>query len=142
MPGHAHAAIFAMEERYRRYHEAGDESEALKYRLSDPDDRSEYLSVQQWFDNAINPCVDSVYTFIGKLMDEVIALHKDIQPLDIYHFGGDEVAKFAWEKSPRCNEFLKDNPDYNVTKGQLHFCLSFLFNFICLFFRTTKFSKI
>ncbi|XP_053390345.1 uncharacterized protein LOC123562093 isoform X1 [Mercenaria mercenaria] len=117
MPGHAHAAITSMEERYRRYHENGNEIEATKYRLTDPDDKSDYISVQQWLDNAINPCVDSVYTFIGKVMDEVIELHKDIQPLEIYNFGGDEVANHAWEKSPKCNSFVNDNPQYNVTKG-------------------------
>ena len=119
MPAHVHAAIFSMEERYLRYHEAGDETEALKYRLIDPDDESVYLSQQQWFDNAVNPCVDSVYTFIGKVMDEVIALHKDIQPLNMYHFGGDEVPHTAWEKSPMCEKFINENPKYNVTKGLL-----------------------
>ncbi|XP_045212514.2 uncharacterized protein LOC123563659 [Mercenaria mercenaria] len=116
MPGHAHAAIASMEERYRRYHVAGNENEASKYRLVDPYDKSEYFSVQQWLDNAINPCVDSVYTFIGKVMDEVIELHKEIQPLEIYNFGGDEVANHAWEKSPKCTELINNHPQYKDTK--------------------------
>lgn len=118
MPGHAHAAIASMEERYRKYREMGNEAEADKYRLSDPDDASEYISVQQWLDNAINPCVNSVYTFIGKVMDEVKVLHSGIQPLEIYNFGGDEVANSAWEKSPKCLELIEKYPRYNLTKGK------------------------
>lgn len=119
MPGHAHAAIAAMEERYRRYNESGNETEASKYRLKDPDDTSEYISVQQWLDNALNPCLNSTYALIGKVMDTLIELHKDIQPLEIYNFGGDEVAGGAWERSPICQTFIHNNPKYNATKGKL-----------------------
>ena len=93
MPGHAHAAINAMLARKR---ENGDET----YMLTDPADASRYLSVQAFIDNAINPCMNSTYVFVSKLIDEVIKMHRDIQPLDVFHFGGDEVAKTAWEKSP------------------------------------------
>ena len=29
-------------------------------------------------------------------------MHADIQPLEIFHFGGDEVPHGAWENSPAC----------------------------------------
>lgn len=118
MPGHAHAAIASMEERYRKHHEVGDDDEAGRYRLEDPEDESVYISVQQWLDNAVNPCVNSTYEFVGKVMDGMIELHKDIQPLEIYNFGGDEVAHGAWEKSPACEHLVELNPEFNVTKGK------------------------
>ena len=37
-----------------------------------------------------------------QLVHEVAAMHADIQPLKIFHFGGDEVPEGAWEKSPAC----------------------------------------
>ncbi|KAL4239994.1 hypothetical protein ACF0H5_000789 [Mactra antiquata] len=117
MPGHAHAAIVSMEARYRKYNETGNKPEAERYRLVDPDDESVYMSVQQWLDNAINPCINSTYAFIEKVIDGMVELHKDVQPLDIYHFGGDEVAHGVWELSPTCENFLIRNPQYNVTKG-------------------------
>lgn len=46
------------------------------------------------------------------------ALHADIQPLEIYHFGGDEVAHGAWMSSDVCNKFLLENPPYRVTHGK------------------------
>ena len=115
MPGHAHAAIRSMEERYNKYARtaAGEE-----FRLIDPDDTSFYISVQQWMDNAVNPCIESTYNFIATVLDTVIELHRDIQPLKTYHFGGDEVAKGAWENSTKCKQFLQNNPKYNIPKGK------------------------
>ena len=46
MPGHARAAIKAMEARARARSQAGDADGAGRYRLSDPDDRSVYTSAQ------------------------------------------------------------------------------------------------
>ena len=119
MPGHAHAAITAMEKRYRDYNNSGNEAKGNKYRLIDPDDTSKYLSVQNWMDNAINPCMESTYTFIGRVLDDLIAMHADIQPLKAYHFGGDEVAAGAWEESTICKAFLRVNHTYNITKGKV-----------------------
>ena len=114
MPGHAHAAIRAMEVRYNTTPGA---AAAERYRLIDPDDTSFYYSVQYWMDNAINPCIESTYEFIAKIVDTVVELHKGIQPLKTYHFGGDEVAKGAWENSTKCEDFLVANPEYNISKG-------------------------
>ena len=105
-----------MEKRYKDYMNSN-MSAATQYRLVDPNDASKYLSVQNWMDNAVNPCMESTYDLIGRILDEVIGMHSDIQPLKTYHFGGDEVAGGAWENSPICNEFLHLNPSYRVSKG-------------------------
>jgi len=80
----------------------GDSYEANKYMLSDPQDTSKYLSVQFFTDNAINPCLDSTYEFFEHIVFQVRKMHLGIQPLEIFHFGGDEVAHGAWTQSPAC----------------------------------------
>jgi len=110
MPGHAHAAIKAMEARKRRLEADGeDEEEAVKYLLTDPEDKSVYLSVQNYPDNAINPCVDTTYNFVKHVVKEVKAMHEGVQVLRGFHFGGDEVAPTAWLNSTACLELLEDH---------------------------------
>lgn len=118
MPGHAHAVIAAMEERYRKL-SGINMTEAEEFRLIDPDDSSFYISVQQWMDNAVNPCIESTYNFISKIMDAVAEMHKDIQPLTTYHFGGDEVSNGAWENSSACINLKANSPHYDSPKGNL-----------------------
>ena len=50
---------------------ANDPVGANQYRLIDPNDQSEYLSVQLFTDNAINPCVESTYAFINHVVQQV-----------------------------------------------------------------------
>ena len=57
--------------RYRRYMAVNDPVGANQYRLIDPNDQSEYLSVQTYTDNAINPCVESTYSFITQVVKDV-----------------------------------------------------------------------
>ena len=116
MPGHSHAAIKAMEARYNKYR-LTNMKKADEFRLIDPDDTSEYISVQQWTDNAINPCIESTYRFVAEVVDTLIALHKGIQPLKTFHFGGDEVPKGAWINSTQCKKFMAENKGYNTTGG-------------------------
>ena len=118
MPGHAHAAIKSMEARYRSLL---NRTAAKEFRLIDPTDTSFYISVQQWMDNAINPCIESTYKFIAKVMDTVVKYHEKTEPsnfLKAFHFGGDEVAKGAWENSTKCKEFLVAHPSYDTPKGE------------------------
>lgn len=106
-PGHARAAIKAMDARYRAYMKKGDESEAKKYLLRDLEDKSEYRSVQGWNDNVINPAMPSVYTFLEKITDETIKMYKEAgAPLKTIHFGGDEVPEGVWEKSPAVKQLM------------------------------------
>lgn len=88
--------------RYQKYIAMGDSYKANQYLLSDAQDTSKYLSVQFFTDNAINPCLDSTYEFFEHIVFQVRNMHLGIQPLKIFHFGGDEVAKGAWTKSPVC----------------------------------------
>ena len=109
MPGHARAAIVSMKERHRIYELQRNSSFAENYLLHDPDDQSKYMSVQWFVDNAMNPCIDTTYNFIDHVVTEVKAMHAGIQDLEIFSFGGDEVAKGAWERSPKCIEFMNTN---------------------------------
>jgi hexosaminidase len=110
MPGHARAAIKAMEARYRRLSQAGDPEGAKQYLLSDADDRSEYTSAQAYHDNVMNPALPSTYAFIEKVVAEVAALHKEAGvPLRDMHMGGDEVPASVWEKSPVVQAYMKEH---------------------------------
>lgn len=103
MPGHARAAIMAMEARYRTFNGSGQTSMAEQYRLVDPLDDSKYLSVQNFNDNAINPCIESTYSFIEKVVKEIKNMHDSVgHSLNIFHFGGDEVSRTAWTNSTVC----------------------------------------
>lgn len=92
-----------MELRYRKY-EKQDMAAAKEYLLSDPDDTSLYYTVQNFNDDAINPCLDSTYRFVELIVSHIKAVHSDIQELKVFHFGGDEVADGAWMESPACRD--------------------------------------
>ncbi|KAI0210574.1 N,N'-diacetylchitobiase [Lamellibrachia satsuma] len=97
MPGHSHAAIMSMEGRHRSH---GDD----EYTLIDHHDNSTYLSVQQFHMNSLNPCLESTYHFIEHIVRALVDMHKDISPLETFHFGGDEVPSNANLQSPACKK--------------------------------------
>jgi hexosaminidase len=100
MPGHARAAVKAMEARAR----AGD----AQYRLNDPEDRSVYTSAQGYHDNVMNPVLESTYGFIERVVGDLVAMHRDAGvPLRHIHMGGDEVPSGVWEGSPAVQAYLK-----------------------------------
>ncbi|ACY49665.1 family 20 glycosylhydrolase [Rhodothermus marinus] len=109
VPGHARAAIKAMEARYARLKAAGrPEAEAAAYRLVDPADTSVYRSVQGWNDNVINVCLPSTYRFLEKVVDELRRLYDEAgAPLHVVHTGGDEVPHGAWAGSPACRAVMQ-----------------------------------
>ncbi|XP_061190279.1 uncharacterized protein LOC133198156 [Saccostrea echinata] len=111
MPGHFHAGIKAMEARYLEYENSNPEL-ANQYRLIDPNDTSKYESVQMFNDNAINPCIESTYTFVEKVVSEIQKMYEKIQPLKFFHFGGDETAKNAWVNSSACQKLAHTNSYY------------------------------
>ena len=88
MPGHCRAGIKAMEARFRKYMKYGNETAAREFLMTDFDDKSEYLSVQIFTDNAINVCMNSTTAFIRYIIKALKEMHKEIQPLRVYHFGG------------------------------------------------------
>jgi len=100
MPGHARAAVQAMEARYHRLKAAGDK-DAAKYLLNDFADRSVYKSPQLYNDHVLNPGLESSFTFVQHVVDEVVKLHREAGvPLHTIHMGGDELPNGAWEQSP------------------------------------------
>ena len=107
LPGHARAAIKAMEHRYNRLMSEGKKDEAEQYRLVDPDDTSIYESAQSFKDNTVCVCRESTYAFYEKVIDEIIKLYEEADaPLEYFHTGGDEVPKGAWTKSPLCEDLI------------------------------------
>jgi len=115
-PGHARAAIKAMENRYTRLMKAGKPAEALKYRLTDPQDKSQYRSVQGWNDNVMDVALPSVYNFIEKVTDELILMYKEAgAPLKTIHYGGDEVPAKVWEQSPSYLKLKASDPAIKST---------------------------
>ncbi|WP_087016834.1 family 20 glycosylhydrolase [Thaumasiovibrio subtropicus] len=118
MPGHAHAAIKAMEARYHRLMAENKPAEASEYLLTDFDDQSDYLSVQMFTDNAMNVCMESTFTFVDKVVAELVALHQGVQSLKTFHFGGDEIAG-AWKASPVCEAFFANNDKGITSPDQL-----------------------
>ena len=109
-PGHAHAAIRSMEARFVR---DGDS----EYRLKDPQDRTPYLTSRNWFESAMNPCIDSTYNFIEHVLTHLQRLHNRIQPLRTFSVRGDGVPDGSWENSPQCHRLLRRLPRYNKAKG-------------------------
>ncbi|HEY0273331.1 MAG TPA: family 20 glycosylhydrolase [Chitinophaga sp.] len=107
-PGHARAAVYSMTQRYKKLLAANDRAGARQYLLADPDDQSEYHTVQYWNDNVINVALPSTYAFIGKVADEIKAMYREAgAELAAIHMGGDEVPAGVWEKSPACRELMQ-----------------------------------
>jgi hexosaminidase len=81
IPGHARALIMA-----------------LPHLLIEKEDTSEYVSIQQYQDNVLNPGLPKTYEVLETILDEVCELF----PSEVIHLGGDEVPAHVWEQSPAC----------------------------------------
>lgn len=115
-PGHARASIKAMDVRYERFLAQGNKEEAEKYLLRDINDKSEYRTAQLWTDNIICVGLPSTYRFAEKVVDEIVEMYKEAKaPLTTIHFGGDEVPAGVWEKSPVCQDLIKNTPSLKNT---------------------------
>lgn len=111
-PGHARAAIYAMEARYDRLMIEGKKEDALKYRLIDPDDTSLYNSAQNFNDNIICVCNEAPYLFYERVVDDIIGMYDEAGlTLKTVHAGGDEVPHGSWTGSPICDDFFKTHPE-------------------------------
>jgi hexosaminidase len=109
LPGHARAAIKAMNVRYNKYIKT-DKAKAEEYLLTDFDDTSKYLSAQSFTDNVINVAMPSSYKFIEKVIDEIHKMYADAGlELKIFHLGGDEVPNGAWEGSKISLDFMQQH---------------------------------
>lgn len=112
LPGHARAAIKAMEKRYDDFMEMGEKEEAERFRLIDPEDSSIYLSAQSFRDNVVCVCRESVYHFYETVIDVIISYYEEAGiPLEYFHVGGDEVPEGPWTNSPLCDQLLEQEKD-------------------------------
>ncbi|XP_078382339.1 beta-hexosaminidase-like [Oculina patagonica] len=102
-PGHSHAAIKSMIVRHDRLMQQGRPRKAKEFILNEFHDQSRYFSVQHFTDGVVNPCLNSTYAFLDHVISALVSMHRDIQPLTLYHFGGDEVAWGVWKGSPACD---------------------------------------
>lgn len=124
-PGHARAAIKAMEARYARLKAAGDEKAAEEYLLSDPEDKSVYRTAQYWNDNVMCVALPSVYRFEAKVLDELVSIYREAgAPLRTVHMGGDEVPAGAWEASPAVKALMARDHTVRNTEDLWHYYYS------------------
>ncbi|WP_273430862.1 family 20 glycosylhydrolase [Chitinibacter tainanensis] len=122
VPGHARAAIKAMNVRYTRLMAEGREAEAKQYLLCDFNDASVYESVQLWHDNVICIALESCYNFIETVLHDVKAMFEEAgAPFTTMHTGGDEVPNGAWEKSPICQAFMQEKGMTKIVELQNYF---------------------
>jgi len=123
-PGHARAAIKSMDARYARLMKAGKKEEALQYFLRDTADQSTYTTAQSFHDNVMDVALPSVYTFLEKVVSEVVKLYQQAgAPLTTIHLGGDEVPAGVWERSPDCANLIKKEPSIKNTDGLWYYYL-------------------
>ena len=108
-PGHARAAIKAMELRAARLSDPS-------LLLVEPGDTSRYTSAQAFHDNVMNPALEGPYKLMDAVAEELISLHKQAGvPLEAIHIGGDEVPRNAWSGSPAIAE-LKERENLSSQK--------------------------
>lgn len=118
MPAHARGALIAMKAREKRLNAEHRTAEALEFRLHDPDDTSRYISAQGFLDNAVCVVEESVYHFADTIIRSVAEMFQEAGvPLEVWHFGADEVPEGVWERSPLCQEFLARHPEIDGTAG-------------------------
>ncbi|GLS89366.1 beta-hexosaminidase [Psychromonas marina] len=99
IPGHCRAAI-----------------KSLPELLVDPDDGSQYRSIQAYTDNVLSPALAGTYHFLDTVIDEVCALF----PAPYVHIGADEVPKGVWEKSAKCQQLMAEQGYENEVELQGH----------------------
>lgn len=117
-PGHARAAMRAMDARYHRLLKNGNRTEAERYLLHDPGDKSVYESVQGFTDNVIDVALPSTYAFMERVVDDLRAMYREAGvPLRTVHVGGDEVPRGVWTKSPAVARLAAINPSAATTDG-------------------------
>ncbi len=126
VPGHARAAIKAMNVRYNRLKAQGLQREAEEYLLTDFADQSKYESVQLWHDNVICIAMESSYRFIETVVSDIEAMFVEAgAPFLALHTGGDEVPHGAWEGSPVCQKFMADKGMKTIQELQDYFLTRF-----------------
>ena len=114
MPGHARAAIKAMDYRFEQLIEKENAVAAKAFLLSDAQDTSKYESVQGYDDNVICVCQESTYDFLEVVVAEMVSMYEAAGvKLKTVHTGGDEVPQGAWADSEKCKELLAQQEEYS-----------------------------
>ena len=115
-PGHARAALRAMDARYDRLMKVGNKTEAERYLLRDLGDKSVYQSVQGFTDNVIDVSLPSTYAFLERVVDDLTGMYKEAgASLKTIHFGGDEVPEGVWTKSPAVRRLMAQQSSVKST---------------------------
>ncbi|MBC8154895.1 MAG: family 20 glycosylhydrolase [Bacteroidetes bacterium] len=102
MPGHSLAAIAAYPELTCSQKPATVPPNGKFYKLED---------------NTLNPCNDSTYLFIDKVLTEIAGLF----PGPYIHIGGDEAYKGFWEQCAACKPVMAANNLKNAEELQSYF---------------------
>lgn len=115
-PGHARAAIQAMNQRYYRLMKEGNRTGAEEYLLHDMGDSSQYESVQLWKDNVMDVSLPSTYNFVNRVVSDLQQMYQDAgAPLLTIHMGGDEVPAGVWQESPAYLKLRESDPEIKNT---------------------------
>jgi hexosaminidase len=87
-----------MDVRYQRLKGKGLDEQAREFLLHDPDDTSQYESVQLWHDNVVNVCQESTHRFVMHVLQDIRRMYTEAGlELKTIHLGGDEVPEGVWE---------------------------------------------
>jgi len=130
-PGHARAAIYAMETRYDRLMQEGKQAEAEEYRLIDPEDKSIYNSAQNFNDNVVCVCLEAPYRFYARVVDDIVDMYEEAGlTMRVMHAGGDEVPAGSWTASPVCDAFMKEHPEISGTDNLQAYCEARLYEIL------------
>ena len=109
MPGHARAAIKAIELSHEKHGDQGARQFKKITNLRDPKDTSSYRSVQGWTDNVICVCSNDSYRFLSMVIEDLEEMYREAgQTLKVVHAGGDEVPRGVWTESPVCKALMKE----------------------------------
>ncbi len=93
--------------------------------LSDPEDFSDYTSVQGYTDNVLAAELPSTYTVMEDVLSEVIELF----PSEFVHIGGDEVPAQVWTDCAPC-QAVADEQGLSSVKELRSLYLSRLYTFL------------
>ncbi len=123
LPGHARAAIQAIDKRRQKGGDRTLKGFEQVTNLRDAEDQSQYKSVQGWKDNVICVCRPDAYRFIEQVIGDLATMYQEAGlTLKAVHAGGDEVPKGAWLDSPACKKFMAEK---GFTEGKHLFAYFF-----------------
>lgn len=99
VPGHCHGVLLAFDD------------------LVEVGDTSQYVSVQNYPQNTLNPALPATYEFLETVIAEVANLF----PSPYLHIGADERPSGAWLGSPKCRELMAEQGLADTQQLQTYF---------------------